>query len=107
MKNTQTSEKKLTSLLRKLKKMPPAEPEEFTDAVEVLVKSFLIWDSTTIKASAAYKRLMDQIVDFNDLRVSMPHELVDWIGPRYPMAMERCQRIRAALRHTYHRVCVN
>ncbi len=103
MKNPQTSEKKLTSLLRKLKKEQPAEPEEFSDAVEVLVKSFLIWESTTIKASAAYKRIMDQIVDFNDLRVSMPQELVDWIGPRYPMALERSQRIRAALRHTYHR----
>lgn len=103
MKNPQTSEKKLTSLLRKLKKAQPAEPEEFSDAVEVLVKSFLIWESTTIKASAAYKRIMDQIVDFNDLRVSMPQELVDWIGPRYPMALERSQRIRAALRHTYHR----
>ena len=103
MKNPQTSEKKLTSLLRKIKKTPPAEPEKFTDAIEVLVRSFLIWDSTTIKASAAYKRIMDQIVDFNDLRVSMPHELVDWIGPRYPMALERCQRLRAALRHTYKR----
>ena len=77
--------------------------QEKGDALEVLVRSFLIWDSTTTKALAAYKRITDQIVDFNDLRVSMPHEIVAWIGPRYPMALERCQRLRAALRHTYKR----
>ncbi len=103
MKNPRASDKNFTSVLRQLKRMPPAEPEESTDAVEVLVKSFLIWDSTTTKASAAYKRIMDEVVDFNDLRVSMPHEMVEWVGPRYPRALERCQRLRAALRHTYNR----
>ncbi len=103
MKNPRASDKKFTSVLRQRKRMPPAEPEESTDAVEVLVKSFLLWDSTTTKASAAYKRIMDQVVDFNDLRVSMPHEMVEWVGPRYPRALERCQRLRAALRHTYNR----
>ncbi len=104
MKNTPVSTKKLNLLLRKLKKQtPPADSGEPTDPIEVLVKSFLIWESTTAKATAAFKRIMDQVVDFNDLRVSMPDELVEWIGPRYPMAMERCQRLRASLRHTFKR----
>jgi endonuclease III len=101
--NNQDSAKKLTGLLRKLKKPSLPEQDEFGDPVEVLIKSFLIWDSTTGKASAAYKRIMERVVDYNDLRVSMPHELVEWIGPRYPMAVERCQRMRAALQHTYKR----
>ncbi len=102
MKKAQDSARTFSGLLRKLK---PSKfvPEEKSDALEVLVRSFLIWDSTTSKAEAAYKRIMDQIVDFNDLRVSMPEEVVAWIGPRYPMALERCQRLRAALRHTYKR----
>ena len=104
MKNTPDSSKKLNNLLRKLKKQtPPAESNGPVDPIEVLVKSFLIWESTTAKATAAYKRVMDQVVDFNDLRVSMPHELVELIGPRYPMALERCQRLRACLRHTFKR----
>jgi endonuclease III len=78
-------------------------PLEDGDPVSVLVMSFLMWDSTTGKAAAAYKRIVDRVVDFNDLRVSMPHEIVEWIGPRYPLALERSQRLRAALRHTYNR----
>ena len=104
MRNTPDSTKKLNGLLRKLmKQAPPVESNESVDPVEVLVKSFLIWESTTTKATAAYKRIMDQVVDFNDLRVSMPDELVEWIGPRYPMALERCKRLRASLRDTFKR----
>ena len=104
MRNTPDSTKKLDSLLRKImRQTPPVHSDESVDPVEVLVKSFLIWESTTTKATAAYKRIMDQVVDFNDLRVSMPDELVEWIGPRYPMALERCQRLRASLRHTFKR----
>jgi endonuclease III len=101
--NNQDGAKKFAGLLRKLKKSPLPEPDQSTDAVEVLIKSFLIWDSTTSKASGAYKRIMERVVDYNDLRVTMSHEIVEWIGPRYPRAQERCQRIRAALQHTYKR----
>ena len=101
--NNQDGAKKFAGLLRKLKKSPLPDPEESNDAIEILIKSFLIWDSTTAKASAAYKRIMDQVVDYNDLRVTMSHEIAEWIGPRYPRAQERCQRIRAALQHTYKR----
>jgi endonuclease III len=78
-------------------------PLEDGDPVTVMVMSFLMWESTTVRATAAFKRLMDRVVDYNDLRVSMPHEMVEWVGPRYPLALERCQRLRAALRHTYKR----
>ena len=103
MKNPRQSARNLTSVLRKLGKPRKPLPLEDGDPITVLVMSFLMWDSTTARANAAYKRLMDRVVDCNDLRVSMPHELVEWIGPRYPQALDRCQRLRAALRHTYKR----
>ncbi len=100
-KNPQDSAKRLAALLRKIAKTSKHAPEQASgDAMEVLVMSFLIWDSTTTKAVAAYKRIRERIVDFNDLRVSMAHEVVEWIGPRYPTALERCERMRAAVRHT-------
>ena len=68
-----------------------------------MVMSFLLWDSTTPKASGAYKRIQDRVVDFNDLRVTMPREIVEIIGPRYPMARTRAERLRAALRDTFSR----
>jgi len=95
--------KGLTALLKKL---PPAEPPdlpETSDPVAVLILSFLLVESTTEKAVVAYNRLLENIVDFNDLRVSMPHEVMGYIGSRYPKALERCQRLRATLRNVYMR----
>jgi len=103
VKNPRQSARNLTSLLRKLGKPREPLPLEDGDPITVLVMSFLMWDSTTVRANAAHKRLMDRVVDYNDLRVSMPHELVEWIGPRYPQVLDRCQRLRAALRHMYKR----
>ena len=103
MKNATQCAKKLNTLLKKL---PPAEPPEFPDQddpIAVLVLSFLLWESTVSKAGAAYNKVCERIVDFNDLRVSMPHEIAEFLGGRYPMALERAQRLRATLRHTYHR----
>ena len=98
------SARNFAALLKKISRTrPPQPPETEDDPVAVMVMSFLIWDSTTVKAVAAYKRLRDKVVDFNDLRVSMPHEIAACLGPRYPRAVERSQRLRAALRATYQR----
>ena len=103
MKNSRESAQRFSKLLKKIGKSPKPLPMEDGDAVSVMVMSFLMWDCTTTKAANAYRRLTDKVVDFNDLRVTMPHEMVEWIGPRYPLAAERCRRLRAALRHTYKR----
>ena len=65
--------------------------------------SFLLWESTAAKALAAYEKLRENIVDFNDLRVSMPHEVAGYLGTRYPLANERCLRMRTVLRSIYLR----
>ena len=65
--------------------------------------SFLLWESTADKADVAYDRILESVVDFNDLRVSMHHETMEMIGPRYPLAMNRAQRLRATLRNIYLR----
>lgn len=116
MKNASISGKKLSAML---KKIGPVSPPEFPgmaipaprdsiaaaggDPIAVLVMSMLLWESTTDKALAAYDRLMERLVDFNDLRVCMPHETLELIGPRYPRALDRCQRLRAVLRNIYLR----
>jgi hypothetical protein len=62
-----------------------------------------MWESSTPAADAAYEQLMESVVDFNELRVCLPHELVAAIGPRYPRALERCQRLKAVLNDLYRR----
>lgn len=104
MKNATACAKKLTSLLKKLPAVEPAEaPAEERDPIDVLIESALMADATGDKARAAFTKLMAGVVDRNDLRVSMPHELVEIIGSRYPQGADRCQRLRAMLREIYLR----
>jgi endonuclease III len=103
VKNAAACTKKLHALLKKLGKADPPAFASAHDPVAILVLSMLMWESTTDKALGAYARLMESVVDFNDLRVCLPHETVEIIGPRYPRALDRCQRLRAVLRNIYLR----
>ena len=104
MKNAPVAAKKLSALLKKIgPSKAPANLPHGDDPIAVLVMSFLMWEATTDKAIAGYSRLFEQVVDFNDLRVSMPHETAEILGPRYPRVLDRCQRLRAVLRNIYLR----
>ena len=108
MKNATQNVKKLNSLIKKLAKPAPTVFPDGDDSIVVLVQSFLMWEATTEKALIAYQRIIDDVVDFNDLRACMPFEVADMIGARYPKALERCERLRATLRDIYrgeHAVC--
>lgn len=97
------SAKALNDLLKKLGTAAPIEYPDADDPVAVLVMSMLLWDSNSTKAIAAYQKLRAAVVDFNELRVCMPKELIDHVGVRYPQAAERCQRMRAALNDVFQR----
>lgn len=103
MKNAALCSKKLKALLKKIGKVDAPDFPSPEDPIAVLVMSMLMWESSTEKAMAAYARLMEHVVDFNDLRVCMPHETADIIGARYPRVLDRCQRLRAVLRNIYLR----
>ncbi len=112
MSRPQPCAKSFSRLLKKISgaAAPESAPEAATSPTEVMVLSFLIWDSTTPRAVTAYKRIRERVVDFNDLRVSMPEEIVEFMGERYPNAYDRANRLRAALRHTFkreHAVCLD
>lgn len=101
--NSSSCAKNLSSLLKKIGTVEAPDFPDADDPVTVLIISFLMWETTTSRALVAYQRIKENMVDFNDLRVCMPHEVVETIGKRYPLAMERCERLRAALRHIYLR----
>lgn len=95
--------KSLNSLLKTLRnKYDPVELADRTP-LEEFVYSFLLWEATTPKADAAYKRLVNAMVDFNELRVTRVPELVALMGKTYPRAEERAQRMRASLNEVYVR----
>lgn len=101
--NSSECGKALTKLLKKLRQGAPPDGM-VTDVPEaVLVQSYLLWETTADKARTGYDKLMSGIVDFNDLRVTLPSEMVELLGVRYPNVEERAERLRATLRDLYNR----
>ena len=93
--------KKFEALLKKVQKK--YQPEEIPprDAVAQLIVGFLQWEATREKAEDAFGKLMEAMVDVNELRVTHNHMLVDLIGKKYPFAEERIVRLREALNAVY------
>jgi endonuclease III len=103
VKNESAYTKKFAALLKKVKEAhQPAEPAS-TDPVSQLVVAYLQWNSSRKLAIAAHEKIMKQMVDNNDLRVSHPHEIVNLIGEDYPRAQERAARMLEALQEIFVR----
>ena len=103
MKNASECAKNLTALRKTLPAPEAPACADQDDPIAVLVLSFLMWESSTDKAMAAYQRLLESVADFNDLRVCMPHETAGYLGARYPRVTERSERLRASLRNIFLR----
>ncbi|MBL0926306.1 MAG: hypothetical protein IBJ11_01470 [Phycisphaerales bacterium] len=102
MSATDTS-KALNALLKKLKSShePPALPER--SPMDEFLYSFLLWEASSSKAENALRRIREQAVDDNELRVTRPHDIAAALGKTYPRAEERSLRMRAALHEIYLR----
>ncbi len=97
MKNATAYSKKLATLQKKLKQSyQPVDPDPLPPLAR-LVMAFLEWNADTHSAHDAYGRLMEACVDLNDLRVTHSHEVARLLGPKYPLAEERAERMRDAM----------
>ncbi|MCA9285562.1 MAG: hypothetical protein KDA22_10120 [Phycisphaerales bacterium] len=96
---------KLTAILKKHQSAPMPEPPrtEGRDPLAVLVHAFLLWENLPTPSLDVYQKLVSATVDLNDLRISLPQELVSFMGVRFPRAAERAQRLRATLNDIYRR----
>ena len=68
-----------------------------------MILSFLQWNTTSRNADKALTRLIDAFVDFNELRVTMAHQVIELIGPDYPQAQERIERMQESLHEVFQR----
>ena len=92
-----------------LKKHKPATADENegsssvkdSDPLRQLVYAWLLWESSTSQAEAAMEKILEARVDFNELRVSLPHELAAIVGKRYPYHEERFTRMKQSLQSVY------
>ncbi len=101
VKNESSYVRKFAALFKKLP--APTEQPPQRDAVTQMVIGFLQWEATQKQAEAAFKRLMQIMVDNNDLRISHTHQIIELIGPGYPRIEERVARMKDALQEIYVR----
>jgi endonuclease III len=96
-KNAVGNAQKFAPLLKKIMREHAAEPPEAHDAVTQLIIGFLSWNASRRQAQSALNRISQTVVEHNDLRVSLEHEIVEMLGEAYPLAQERAVRLREAL----------
>jgi len=96
---------KLNALLKKSAPLRVTLPDALAqrEPVAVLIHSFLLWEAGSAQALEAFRRIQESTVDFNELRVSLPQELVAVVGPAYPRVEERLRRLRACLNEVFKR----
>jgi len=102
MKNARDYEKKIKKLLSGLKKNSVAPPE--TDLVRLLIFSVLEADSTEKIARQGMAVLEREFVDFNELRVAPPKDIVDVLGKGFPRARRKAEMLTASLNAEFDKV---
>jgi len=87
----------LKKTLAKLVKSAPAKRPEPVDPLTRLIRAFLEYDCDEARTATAERKIMENMVDFNELRVTPAIELAALLGVRYPFAESRCASL--------HRTC--
>ncbi len=67
------------------------------DTIESLAYQVLELGTSERVARDALKRLRDEFVDWNDMRVATVREIEDILGPRYPKVRERAEDLKSLL----------
>jgi len=104
MKNSSEYSKKLRRLYNSLKrKYPEVQPVTHDDLVEALVYSIVSETLTARAAQTAMKRLAENFVDFNDLRVSRSEEIIETLGEDTPETKQIASSLTRALAAVFNR----
>jgi hypothetical protein len=103
MKNASDYEKKIKKLLRGMEKAAPPEPPRDEDAVAFLVESVLQADASLAAASQAMEQIRNEFVDFNELRVALPKDIIECIGRDYPRSRAKAVQMTTVLGNIFAR----
>jgi endonuclease III len=94
MKDSGKYSKKVQELYRLLKRRSKrTEKVLYDEPVEAIVYAIISENSSQDKANSAMKRIADNFVDFNDLRVSRPEEIVDVLAKDMPASGDTALRL--------------
>ena len=93
----------LKKTLSRLIKAAPARRHEPADPLLRLIRAFLEYDCDFARTEIAERKIMDNMVDFNELRVTPAIELAALLGVRYPFAESRCSALHRTLQSIFDR----
>lgn len=83
--------------------LPPGLDDLYDPLVHLFVYSFLLWDSSASAARSLLKKIRENFVDYNELRVALPDEIALVFGERTSRCHERALRLRSALHDLFKR----
>lgn len=93
----------LKKVIARLVKAAPARKNETPDPLTRLVRAFLEYDCDEARAAVAERKLQENMVDMNELRVTPAIELAALLGVRYPFAESRCSALHRTLQSIFDR----
>jgi endonuclease III len=73
----------------------------YEDVIEALVQQILDLGASEKSGREAMKRLRDEFIDWNDMRVATVREIEDVLGARYPRVREKSEDLRHLLADLY------
>ena len=98
---------KLENLKKAITRLEKAAPAKKADApmepLPRLIRAFLEYDCDEARASIADRKLIENMVDHNELRVTPAIELAALLGVRYPFAESRCSALHRTLQSIFDR----
>jgi len=103
MKQNSPEAQNLKRLLERLDAEHHPDDPPATQPVSQLVIGLLQYETTRKQAETAFSKLMNQLVDINELRVTHDREVLGIIGQNYPQAEERIARLQEVLNEIFVR----
>ncbi|MFW5732675.1 MAG: hypothetical protein ACOCVI_01085 [Planctomycetota bacterium] len=102
MKNATQYEKKLKKLLTEACKLQVDKPGK-VDSLELLIRSVLESNVPRQRVDEAMDALREAFVDFNEVRVALPRELVEVIGKDFPYAKLKARMLSSVMQSVFIR----
>ncbi len=98
MKNSKDYSQKLQKMFRAWEKAyPKVQNVSYDEPVDALVYAIIYEKLTEAESRAALKKFADYFVDWNDLRVSRPEEIIEMLGHDSPQTREIAASLNDAL----------
>jgi endonuclease III len=93
----------LKKTIARLVKAAPARKAEPVDPLARIIRAFLEYDCDEARTVVAERKITENMVDFNELRVTPAIELAALLGVRYPFAESRCAALHRTLQSIFDR----